>query len=65
MKEWTRVTNVAAFLAEKGVRRVRAHHDMSKRILHWPYCAHCGIVRLRNAATEKVLRAPCVTWEDA
>lgn len=44
---------------------VRGPHNMSKRILHWPYCARCGLVALKNEATRKALRKECVTEEDA
>ena len=61
---WTRITDVRAFLAQKGVKRVRDHHTLTKRVLHWPYCAHCGLVALNNEPTRKAMRAKCITYED-
>lgn len=60
------VADVRAFLAEQG-RKVTGAHSMTgvlKR-MPWPYCKRCGLIALRNDATRKALREPCVTWEDA
>ena len=50
------------FLADRGIRRAGPHR-MTKRIFHWPYCARCGLVALKNDATRRALRAQCVTYE--
>lgn len=50
------------FLNRKGTRR-REAHSFTKRILHWPYCAHCGLVLLKNEATRRAAKALC-EWED-
>ena len=28
----------------------------------WPYCAHCGLIALKNKASSDAARKPC-TWE--
>lgn len=58
----TRVVDVARFLAEKGERRV-GEHAFTKRVLHWPYCAHCGLVLLKNDTTRRAAAAKCITYE--
>ncbi len=40
----------------------RGPHRFTKRILHWPYCAGCGLVALKNEATRQRMRQPC-EWE--
>ena len=50
------------FLAHTGTRHVRIH-ALTKRICHWPYCAYCGLVALKNEPTRKELRRPCVSYE--
>jgi hypothetical protein len=30
----------------------------------WPYCAHCGLVWLKNTVSNKLARKPCV-YEEA
>jgi hypothetical protein len=47
----------------QGVKR-RGVHQLTKKILHWPYCARCGLVALRNTTTRRALRRPCEWWED-
>lgn len=51
-------------LAAKGVVR-RGVHQMTRRVCHWPYCARCGLVALKNDASRKALRSDCVTIEDS
>ena len=63
MVKWQTITNPAAiraFLNERG-RRVVGPHKMTKRICHWPYCARCGLVALKNEVSQRALAAPCVT----
>lgn len=60
-----RVTNVRAFIAERG-RKVKGPHAMSGLLtrMPWPYCTRCGLVALRNEPTRKALKEPCETWAD-
>jgi hypothetical protein len=51
-----------SFLASQGQRRV-GPHAMTKRILHWPYCARCGLLALNNDESRRAIRRPCVTEE--
>jgi len=46
------------------VRR-RAAHAMTRKLkrLPWVFCAHCGIMNLKNDATRSALRKPCEVWE--
>lgn len=37
---------------------------MTERILHWLYCAYCGLVNLKNDTTRRALRATCEWLED-
>lgn len=63
-RTWQRVTGSALreLLDSKGEKRVR-DHAMTKRILNWSYCAHCGLVGLKNDATRKALKEKCITYE--
>lgn len=61
-KEWSRVTNVSAFLASKGTKRTGSHRFTGKT-LHWPYCVQCRLILLKNEVTRRAAKAPCV-WED-
>jgi len=61
--KWHKVADVKRFLEDKGNVR-RGAHSFSKRILNWQYCAHCGLVALKNDATRKAMRAECVYYED-
>lgn len=60
---WQTVTDVRAFLNERGNKRVRDAHSLKRRVLHWPYCEYCGLLALKNDVTRKALSKPCVTWE--
>lgn len=46
-------------------RVVRGPHAMTRRVLHWPYCARCGLVALKNDRSRAALKRECVTEEDA
>ena len=59
---WHQVKDVAAFL--RGGRRISGPHDFTCRVLHWPYCKHCGLMRLRNDATRRAEAKPCIRLED-
>lgn len=61
--KWYKVDNVRAFLDARGTRVVRAHNPKSIRRIPWPSCVHCGLLYLKNDATRKALRSPCVTEE--
>jgi len=62
MSDWVRVRDVKAFLAARGQRRSRPH-EFSNRILHWPYCKHCGLLLIKNDATRRAAKQPCVVEE--
>ena len=36
----------------------------SSSTLPWPVCKGCGLLALKNAATEKAMRAPCPDPDD-
>lgn len=61
-EKWTRVENVAEFLRQG--RTVRGVHAFTRKILHWPYCQHCGLMLLKNDRTRKAVKAACVQLED-
>jgi hypothetical protein len=65
MAEWTTLSREEqrAFWARKGTIK-RRPHAMTKKVLHWSYCAGCGLVALRNEITRQALRNPCETEED-
>lgn len=50
------------WLHAKGQLR-RGPHQFTRKIMHWPYCARCGLVRLKNAASQKAAAAQC-EWEE-
>jgi hypothetical protein len=35
------------------------HVFVTRKTLSWPYCAKCGLVALKNKATEKAIRKGC------
>lgn len=62
---WKSITGreaVRAFMAERGTV-VKGPHRFTKKVCHWPYCARCGLVLLKNEVTRKAARALCVTEE--
>lgn len=61
---WHRVVDVRAFLSEKGNKRVRDHHTLTKQAVGRAYCAHCGLMNLKNDATRKALRQKCISYEE-
>ncbi|WP_170841612.1 hypothetical protein [Nitrosomonas aestuarii] len=34
-------------------------HDFRLRICHWPYCANCGLVLLKNERTAAAVKKGC------
>ncbi len=38
-------------------------HKFNRRVLSWLYCSLCGLVLLRNPATEAAVRRSC-PWGD-
>lgn len=60
--EWHKVHNVSEFLAQRGQIK-RGPHEFTKRVLHWPYCARCGLVLLKNETTRKLAKKVCETEE--
>lgn len=63
MSDWRQVNDVRAFLTEKGSKRVREHDFNKRRVAHWPYCAQCGLVMLKNDVSRRAANAKCVTYE--
>lgn len=61
-QNWEPVTDVAAFLSQKGTKRMRVH-AFNKKCCHWSYCGQCGLVLLRNDVSRRAAKAPCVTYE--
>jgi hypothetical protein len=59
---WHPVADVRAFLSQRGTFTTKPH-EFTKRILHWPYCARCGLVALRNAPTRKLMAKLCTVEE--
>lgn len=45
-------------------RIVKGTHNFKPMILSWPYCANCGLVLLKNEATRKAVKQPCIQLED-
>lgn len=56
------VTDVRAFLAQRGTIR-RRPHSFTERALHWPYCAHCGLLLLNNEVTRRWAAKVCEVEE--
>lgn len=61
-EQWQVVSDVRGFLADKGSKRTR-EHAFTKKVVHWSYCAQCGLVQLRNDVSRKAAKAKCVTYE--
>lgn len=61
---WHRVKDVRAFLAEEGVKSVGIH-SFTWKVLHHHACVRCGLLPLKNDATRRAMREPCVVYEDA
>lgn len=61
--QWHRVVDVRAFLAEEGVRSVGVH-AFNRKVLHYQACSRCGLLPLKNDATRRAMREPCVVYED-
>jgi hypothetical protein len=39
---------------------MKHHHQwIALKGTPWPYCKHCGLVRLRNVATDLAVARPC------
>lgn len=63
MADWKKVENVKEFLSRKGRKRTQ-EHAFTKRVLHWPYCAGCGLMLLKNELTRKAANSKCVVYDD-
>jgi hypothetical protein len=57
------VDNVRAFLAQKGARSVGVHSPKMRKRIPWPVCSRCGLPYLKNEATRRAVKAPCVVDE--
>jgi hypothetical protein len=42
----------------------RAPHSFTRKVLHWLACARCGLICLKNAASQRAARQQCVWDED-
>lgn len=54
---WVRVS-AKDFLNQK-IPTKRVPHKFNKTICHWPYCSQCGLIRLRNKASQKAAEKLC------
>jgi hypothetical protein len=64
-REWVRLSDSEAReLLNRHGRRVHTAHHFSKRICHWLYCKHCGLVLLRNEPTRYEAQRRCIYYED-
>lgn len=61
MSEWVEWRGA---MSERGQKR-RAPHQFTRRLkrLPWPYCAHCGLMLLKNEASKRAAKAVC-EWEE-
>jgi hypothetical protein len=50
------------WLTSRGAIR-RGPHSYTRKIRHWPFCSRCGLILLRNDATERAARRQC-EWEE-
>lgn len=43
----------------------KENHNFNKKSkwLPWPWCSHCGLVKLRNSETEKAIKLGC-DWQE-
>jgi len=39
-------------------------HSFTRKVLNWRYCAHCGLIRLKNEATEWAVKKGC-NWRES
>lgn len=61
--KWNRVSDVRAFLSQRGRRVVGTHSPKKIKCIPWPVCSRCGLVYLKNDVTARAIRAKCVTEE--
>lgn len=66
MKQWIQIppTEIRAFLTKSGIRRTGPHNWKPIKRMPWPVCRNCGLLRLRNPATQKAANALCVYEDD-
>ena len=43
----------------------RVPHHFNRKVMHWFYCSGCGLVALKNEITQKAMRKPCNSMEEA
>jgi hypothetical protein len=60
--EYTHITDVRGFLSQRGVRNV-GPHAFTRKILNWSCCTRCGLLALKNDATRREMKKPCVVYE--
>jgi hypothetical protein len=59
---WVQVKDVAAFLRSGRTRK--GVHEFTARILHWPYCKHCGLMLIKNDVSRRAASGTCIRLED-
>lgn len=40
-------------------RKAPPPHSFTRKVLHWQCCCRCGLILLKNLATEQAARKPC------
>lgn len=50
------------WLAARGSRRT-GPHAFKRKVLHWLYCARCGLLLLKNDVSRRAAARECV-WEE-
>lgn len=56
-------TSEASVFLVSGSKRTGTHR-MTERVLHWCYCANCGLLNLKNEATRRAMKKSCQWIED-
>ena len=52
------MTSMVEWLGEPPKTK-KVPHEFTRRVLHWPYCKYCGLVKLNNAASRKAAKKKC------
>jgi hypothetical protein len=48
---------------KKDKSKADEQHSFTRKVCHWPYCAKCGLVALKNEPTRIAMTLGC-GWED-
>lgn len=43
----------------------KGHRPIKPSVLPWSFCARCGLIYLKNEATQRAIRASCTADEGA